>query len=245
MVGWCKVVHLGRDVLRRIGLFAGGLIAMIELDSVLSMTASMLLSVAVYAAAFGWQFAIGFVILLLVHEMGHVLASRVMGIRTSALLFIPFIGAVVRLASPPANIKGEANIALGGPALGTISALVCLAGYFWTDSMLMLALSYTACLINLFNLIPCAPFDGGRIGAAISPYFWRIGSLVLVVVLLVTKNIVILLVFLCSLTRWLRSDQEGSYYKLTIGQRLMVAWQYFGLLSVLGICTLYLSQLLK
>jgi Zn-dependent protease len=223
----------------------GGLLAMLELNAVLSMTISMLLSVAVYAVAFGWQFAIGFVILLLVHELGHVLASRVMGIRTSALLFIPFIGAVVRLASPPASIKSEANIALGGPALGTLSALVCLAVYFWTDGILMLALSYTACLINLFNLIPCAPFDGGRVGAAISPYFWRVGSLVLAIVLLFTKNFVILLVFLCSLAKWGQSGQDVDYYRLTLKQRLMVAWQYFGLLSVLGVCTLYLSQLMR
>lgn len=239
-----RVIHLGRDMLRRLGLCIAGLIAILELDTVLSMTATMLFSVAVYAVAFGWQFAIGFVILLLVHELGHVLASRIMGIRTSALLFIPFIGAVVRLASAPATLKSEANIALGGPAMGTLSALVCLAVYFWTDGVLMLALSYTACLINLFNLIPCAPFDGGRIGAAISPYFWRIGSLVLGIVLLYSKNIIILLVFLCSLAKW-GKGQDAEYNRLNVSQRLTVAWQYFGLLSVLGACTLYLSQLMR
>ena len=244
-MGWFRVIHVGRDVLRRAGLCLGGIITMLEIDSVLSTTASMLLSIAIYAVAFGWRFAIGFVILLLVHELGHVVASRIMGIRTSALLFIPFIGAVVRLATPPQTLKSEANIALGGPALGTLSALVCLAVYFWTDGILMLALSYTACLINLFNLIPCAPFDGGRIGAVISPYFWRMGSLVLLLVLLFTKNIIILLVFLCSLTKWGQANQDIEYYRLTIGQRLTVAWQYFGLLSVLGVCTLYLSQLMR
>jgi Zn-dependent protease len=234
------VIHIGRDFMRRVGMCLGGIVAMLQIDSAISTTVSMLLSVAVYAAAFGWKFAIGFVLL---HELGHVLASRIMGIRTSALLFIPFIGAVVRLATPPQNLKSEANIALGGPALGTLSALVCLAVYFWTDGVLMLALSYTACLINLFNLIPCAPFDGGRIGAAISPYFWRFGSLVLGLVLLFTKNIIILFVFICSLAKWGQSKDE-QYYRLNLGQRLMVAWQYFGLLTVLGICTLYLSQLM-
>ncbi len=244
-MGWCKVIHVGKDLLRRAGICMGGIMAMLELDSVLSTTASMLLSVAVYAVAFDWRFAVGFVILLLVHELGHVLASRVMGIRTSALLFIPFIGAVVRLASPPATIKSEANIALGGPALGTLSALICLAVYFWTDDILMLALSYTACLINLFNLIPCTPFDGGRIGTAISPYFWRLGSLVLAIVLLYSKNIIILLVFLCSLAKWGQEDRHSEYYRLSIRQRLVVAGQYFGLLSVLGVCTVYLSQLMR
>lgn len=244
-MGWCKVIHIGKDMLRRAGICIGGIMAMLELDSVLSTTASMLLSVAVYAVAFDWRFSVGFVILLLVHELGHVLASWVMGIGTSALLFIPFIGAVVRLSSPPATVKSEANIALGGPALGTLSALICLAVYFWTDDVLMLALSYTACLINLFNLIPCAPFDGGRIGTAISPYFWRLGSLVLAIVLIYSKNIIILLVFLCSLTKWGQADYDSEYYRLSIRQRLVVAGQYFGLLSVLGICTLYLSQLMR
>ncbi len=231
-------------MLRRLGLCLGGIVAMLQLDSVISTTASMLLSIAVYAAAFGWRFAVGFVVLLLIHELGHVAASRISGIRTSALLFIPFIGAMVRLATPPRTLKEEANIALGGPALGSLSALLCLAVYFWTDDVLMLALAYTACLINLFNLIPCAPFDGGRIGAAISPHFWRVGSLVLLLVLLASKNVIILLVFLCSLTKWGAGErnQDGP---LSVRQRLAVACQYFGLLSVLGICTLYLSQLMR
>lgn len=242
---WYTVIHIGRNVLRRLGMCLGGIVTMLELDSVLSTTASMLLSVAVYAAAFGWQFAVGFVILLLIHELGHVAASRVMGIRTSALLFIPFIGAVVRLATPPRTLKAEANIALGGPALGTLSALLCLAVYFWTDDVLMLALSYTACLINLFNLIPCVPFDGGRIGAVISPYSWRVGSLILLLVLLFSKNLIILLVFLCSLAKWGAREESTEYSQLSIGQRLAVVWQYFGLLSVLGVCTLYLAQLMR
>lgn len=243
-MNWYKVFYIGRDALRRCGMCLGWLVTLVELESVLSTTISMVLSAVVYAAAFGWQFAIGFILLLLIHELGHVLASRIMGIRTSALLFIPFLGAVVRLAATPNSIKSEANIALGGPALGALSALGCLCIYFWTDDKLMLALAYTACLLNLFNLIPCAPFDGWRIGTAIAPNFWRLGSLVLLILLIFTKNIAILLVFLCSLAKWGQGDYQAAYYRLTLRQRLTVAWQYFGLLIVLSLCTWYLAQFL-
>ena len=220
---------------------------MLELGSAMSMALSMVVSIAVYAMAFGWKYALGLVLLLLVHELGHIIACWVVGIRTSNLLFIPFLGAVVSLARPPVNAKMEANIALGGPALGCLSALVCLALYFWTDSTLMLALAYSACLLNLFNLIPAIPFDGGKIGAAIAPGAWRLGTIILLILFFYTKNPVIFCILLFSLWHWWRSDdsETGDYYRLTLKQRLDVAWQYFGLLTVLGLCTLYLAQLLK
>lgn len=244
-VRWIQFVHVGGAAVRRIFCCLFGLLTMLELGSTLSMALSMVLSVVIYALAFGWKFALGFVFLLLIHELGHLLASRLVGIRTSMVLFIPFIGAVISLSRSPVNAKMEANIALGGPALGCLSALGCLAVYFWTDSSLMLALSYCACLLNLFNLIPAALFDGGKIGAAIAPGTWRLGSGVLLALFLYTKNPVIFGILLFSLWYWWQSDDmTQSYYRLTLKQRLDVAWQYFGLLTVLGICTLYIFTII-
>ncbi|WP_371372043.1 site-2 protease family protein [Sporomusa aerivorans] len=246
MNSW-KVINLGRRVVRRAGIGAVGLMALFQVGGAVSTAVSMVVSLAFYALAFGIRFAIGFVILLFVHELGHVAATRIVGLRARGPTFIPFIGAVISLNRTPVNAKMTANIAIGGPAAGTLSALVCLAFYFWSDSILLLVLAYTACLLNLFNLIPCAPLDGERIAAAISPRLWWLGSLVLGIVFLYTRNLLVLIIFLFSLFELWRDGENysDSYYQLTAAQRLQVAWWYFGLLSVLGITTLYTMDLLK
>lgn len=246
MNSW-RVITLGRQVIRRVGIGLVGVMALFKVGGAISTAVSMLISLAFYALAFGLRFAIGFVLLLLVHELGHVAATRIVGLRASGPTFIPFIGAVISLNRAPVNAKATANIAIGGPAAGTISALVCLAFYLWSDSTLLLVLAYTACLLNLFNLIPCAPLDGERIAAAISPRLWWVGSLVIGIVFLYTYNILVLIIFLFSLIELWRNDEghHDGYYQLTAAQRLQVAWWYFGLLSVLGITTLYTLELLK
>jgi Zn-dependent protease len=111
----------------------------------------------------------------------------------------------------------------------------------------MLVLAYTACLLNLFNLIPCSPLDGGRIAVAISPHLWWVGSISLAAMFYWTHNILILVIFFFSLARlWQGDKKDGNekYFQLTLGQRLTVAWWYFGLLAVLGLLALYLVELL-
>ena len=242
-----KVIKLGRQLVRRIGIGLVGILALLQMDSALATAASMLVSLAVYALAFGVRFGIGFIVLLLAHEFGHITASRIVGLKTSGPTFIPFIGAVISLNRQPSNAKMTANIAIGGPAMGTLSALVCLVFYLWSNSLLLLILAYTGCLLNLFNLIPCAPLDGERIAAAISPRLWWIGSFVVGAVFLYTTNLLVLIIFLYSLfALWQGKEaQDERYYQLTATQRLQVAWWYFGLLSVLGVATLYILSLLK
>ncbi|MEO7887731.1 MAG: site-2 protease family protein, partial [Polaromonas sp.] len=130
---------------------------------------SMLISVFAYALLFGWRYAVGFVALLFVHEMGHYIAARQRGLNVGAPTFIPFVGAWVELKDMPHDAETEAYVGLGGPLLGTIGALAC---YFIArdqDSNLLLAIAYSGFFLNLFNLIPLSPFDGGRITAVLSP----------------------------------------------------------------------------
>lgn len=240
------VIRVGNRLLRRLGIFAVGLFTMLHLGPATTMAATMLVSLAIYAITFGWKFAAGFIFLLLAHELGHLAAARVVGVRCSTPVFIPYLGAVISLRQSPTSAKMEANIAIGGPATGTLSALLCLVFYFWTDSMLLLLLAYTACILNLFNLIPCAPLDGGRIATAISPHMWWIGSLTTGVLFFYTQNVIILAIFLFSLYRiwqWDTSDYSGCYYHLSKGKRFEVAVWYFGLLLVLGVATIYLYSL--
>src|SRR5262245_8185510 len=120
----------------------------------------MLLSVFVYAFIFGWWYAVGFVVLLLVHEMGHYVAARRRGLDVGAPTFIPFVGAWIELKQMPHDAETEAYVGFAGPLVGSLGALAC---YFLArnyDSDLLLALSYAGFFLNLFNLIPISPFDG-------------------------------------------------------------------------------------
>jgi Zn-dependent protease len=140
---------------------------------------SMIVSMLVYAFFLGPRFAIGFVLLIWVHEMGHVIALRRYGVRAAAPLFIPFVGAVITIGRLR-NAAEEAIVGIGGPVLGTVGALVCFALYQTTHRGILLDLSFWGFSINLLNLLPIPPLDGGRVTAAVSPWIWPFGLLALV-----------------------------------------------------------------
>ncbi len=123
---------------------------------------SMLLAFSAYWAIWGWAFAAGFVLSIYVHEMGHVWALRRHGLAATAPMFIPFVGAFVRLKEAPRNAIEDARIGLGGPWWGLGAALACLGLYHLTDAPIMAALARVGAYINLFNLIPVWQLDGGR-----------------------------------------------------------------------------------
>jgi Zn-dependent protease len=145
---------------------------------------SMLISIAIYTAFFGggWQFATGFVLLILVHELGHVAAMRYYGLSASPPIFIPFVGALINLREPPKNAMEEAVVGIAGPVAGTIGAAVCLAwGVTWNQHQdLFILLAHFGFMLNLFNMLPVPPLDGGRVTAAVSPWLWMPGILALV-----------------------------------------------------------------
>lgn len=124
------------------------------------------ISVAAYALIWGWKFAVGLVLLLLVHELGHFIEAKRQGLDVSLPRFIPFIGAYVLIRDSPVNPWRNALVALAGPALGGLGSALCLGVGQATDSGLLQALGYTGFLLNLFNLIPVAMLDGGAIWRA-------------------------------------------------------------------------------
>lgn len=141
---------------------------------------SMLVAAAVYYfwPFHDWVIAFGFVVLMLIHEMGHVLATWYYGLSASPPIFIPFVGAVINLREQPPNALVESVVGMGGPLLGTIGALACYAIALalpgpWQEPLLDVA--QLAFFLNLFNLIPVPPLDGGRITAAVSPWIWVAG----------------------------------------------------------------------
>jgi Zn-dependent protease len=206
---------------------------------------SMFVMIWVYATQFGWWYAFGFVLLIAVHEGGHVVAARRAGIKVSTPIFIPFVGAFISMKQQPTNARTEAIIAAGGPVIGSIGAFVCLAIGVLFQSNLLLALAYTGCLINLFNLVPVHPLDGGRIVSAISPRMWLIGIPVLIIILIKYPNpITILMVILGAYQAYrIWRSPDKSYFAVSRQTRISFAVLYFGLMIVLGIVMSWIHNL--
>ncbi|TJY41024.1 site-2 protease family protein [Cohnella pontilimi] len=138
---------------------------------------TMILSVGAYALLFPWTFAVGFVLLIFIHEMGHVLAARRRGLPVTAPMFIPFLGAFISMKRNPKDAETEAYIAIGGPVLGSAGAFLCYAIGDWTGQPIWYALANAGFMINLLNLMPIHPLDGGRIVTAVSRWLWLIGGI--------------------------------------------------------------------
>src|SRR5919112_3284197 len=152
-----------------------GVLLLLPKLKLFTTSASMLVSIGAYSLIWGWKFAVGFVLLLLVHEMGHVIQLRREGIPASAPMFIPFLGALVAMKQMPKDAMAEARVGLAGPVLGTLGGLAALGLYALTGEHLFLGLAYFNFIINLFNLAPLLPLDGGRAVGAMSPVFQVLG----------------------------------------------------------------------
>jgi len=207
----------------------------------LTTVGTMAVSLAAYSFVFGWAFAAGFVLLLFVHETGHVIQLRREGIKASAPMFIPFLGAVISARSLGADALAEARVGLAGPILGSIGSAACIIIWHATGNDVWRALAYTGFFLNLFNLLPVVPLDGGRAMAAMAPWMWFVGLAALVPLALVFPNpilvIVLLLAGLETYKRWkLRSAgdaRQTAYYRVAPLDRALVAAVYLSLIALL------------
>ncbi len=207
----------------------------------LATSGTMLVSIVAYATIWGFQFALGFVVLLLVHEMGHVIALKREGIKASMPMFIPFLGAVISARSLGDNAAAEARVGLAGPVLGSIGAAACVVIWQATGNDLFRALAFTGFFLNLFNLLPVVPLDGGRAMAAMAPWMWGIGFLAMIALALLFPNPIILIIVvfagLETYKRWkLRrsgSLEQQAYYRVRPVDRLLIAGVYVALIALL------------
>ena len=207
----------------------------------LTTSGSMLVSIAAYTLIWGFPFAAGFVVLLLVHEMGHVWQLRREGIEASAPMFIPFLGAMIAAKSMGDDAAAEARVGLAGPILGTIGSLIPLGIYFITGDDFWRALAYVGFFLNLFNLLPVLPLDGGRAMAALSPWVWFAGFAGLIAMTIFFPNpILILIVLLGGYESWRRFKQRNTpegraYHAIPARTRALVAIVYLGLIAALAL----------
>jgi Zn-dependent protease len=210
---------------------------------VLTTSASMLVSVAAYAVIWGWRFAVGFVALLFLPERGHVIQMKREGVKISGMLFIPFLGAAVGARSMGGNALAEARIGLAGPVLGTLATAALIPIAEAQDSDLLRALAFTGFFLNLFNLAPVVPLDGGRAMAAMAPWMWFAGFGVMLAFFVVFPNpILVLILLLGGMETWRRwkTRKEGlegnqAYYRVRPAHRLLVATAYVALIAVCAV----------
>jgi Zn-dependent protease len=205
----------------------------------LTTSGSMLVSIAAYSLIWGWKFAVGFVLLLFVHEMGHVIQLRREGIPSSAPLFIPFFGAVVWGRILEGNALAEARVGLAGPILGSIGAGICWAIGAGIDSDFWRALAFIGFFLNLFNLAPVTPLDGGRAVAALTPWMWFVGLFLVAALAFAYPNPIIFLILIMGAfdvhRRWKSRHEQGDYYKVSPRNRAFVAVVYLGLIVLLAV----------
>jgi Zn-dependent protease len=237
-----------KSFLQNIGAWIVGLVVAIAkfkflIFGALKTGLSMFFMIWVYSLAFGWKFAVGFVVLLFVHEMGHVIAAKWLGIPVTAPIFIPFLGAAIIMKQNPRDAWTEALMAYGGPFAGCAGSWICWYIALQTGERWIMAVASVSFILNLFNMIPVPPLDGGRICAAISPWFWLVGLLLLGLALVyfhsLSSIIIIGLVLYWAFPRIKESlfgqttPEMQSYYNTHISNRLSMALMYLGLIAAL------------
>jgi Zn-dependent protease len=195
-----------------------GAVLLLPKLKLLTTAGTALVSVAAYSLFFGWTFA-------------------------SAPMFVPFLGAVITAKSLGENALAEARVGLAGPILGTIGAAACLVIGEATNSDLFRALAYIGFFLNLFNLLPVVPLDGGRAMAAMAPWMWFIGLGAVAAMLFIFPNFILLIILLVGgmevWRRWqarkTRSLEQAAYYRVAPRHRLLVGIVYVGLIVVLAL----------
>jgi Zn-dependent protease len=209
----------------------------------LTTSASMLISIAAYTLIFGLPFAIGFVALLFVHEMGHYIQLRREGIKPDRMIFIPLLGAVVSARSFGGTALAEARVGLAGPILGSIGALGVAIAWLLTDSEMLQALAFTGFFLNLFNLLPVVPLDGGRAMAAMAPWMWFVGLGAVITLVFLQPNPILILIAIFGgfevYRRWQHRkkglDGNPSYYDVPTKYRVLVGLVFVGLIIALAV----------
>ena len=223
-----------------------------KLGKLLTTGGTMLLSLVLYAFVYGWRYAVGFVGLLFVHEWGHYLAARQRGLAVGPMTFIPFMGAWIELKDMPHDAETEAFVGLGGPLLGSIGALLV----YWMarswDLAWLLAVSYSGFFLNLFNLIPLSPLDGGRITAVLSPRIWLLGVPMLGALFLWRPSPMLLIIALFAAPQvWKAiryrsdSDEAKTYYAVATAKKWEYGLIYIVLAAFLALMTYEVHELLQ
>ena len=240
-------------ILAFLGLILGKiqyvLLFVLKFKSVWITLVSTGVTALLYAQLFGWAFGVGIVLLILVHESGHVVVARVMGMPVTLPVMIPFLGAFVSMKQQPRTVAQESVMAIGGPILGSLAAGLCYLGYLAMPTSstghLLRALAYFGFLINLFNLVPVTPLDGGRVLSLLSKWFNVAGLGIAAALLLyemtagnsVSPVLFLVLIFgaFSTIQRFRSTTLNPAYYAVAAQTKWTIGLIYLGLLLALGL----------
>ncbi|MBI2391681.1 MAG: hypothetical protein HYV09_18980 [Deltaproteobacteria bacterium] len=162
---------------------------------------SMLVAMGVCWTAYGWSFAVGLIAAIYVHEIGHVVALRRLGIAATSPMFVPGFGAFVRLRQYPADAREDARVGLAGPRYGCVASLAAAGLGLVLASPFLLAIARASAWLNLFNLLPLGSLDGGRGFRALDRRSRVLALAVLVVAWALTKESLVAILAIVALLR--------------------------------------------
>ena len=223
-----------------------GLLALIEASKALGVIpapvwtlGSMLISIAIYASSLGWSLAVGYIALLAIHEIGHLLAARYYRVKVSAPIFIPYIGAIIDIRGKITSAWHEAVIGIAGPVLGSLGAFACLGIHHVNGEFYFAELGFIGLCLNLFNLVPLGAMDGGHITTVLSRWLWIPGWCLLAVFVWFIHSpaaIVMLAVSLPIILTLFRKKplHLRDYDRVPVLKRLIMGALYIGLVAVLA-----------
>jgi Zn-dependent protease len=229
----------------KLSVLGKGLFLLVKLKTALSM----LISVGVYSLFWGWRFALGFVLLIFVHELGHVFVLRTQGVKASAPMFIPLLGAFVKIEGQQRSVAQEAVSALAGPVVGMAGSWAVLYAAESTGWLLLKALAFTGFLLNLFNLFPVLPLDGGRVAGALHPAIWIGGMVAAVAFLIFHPSVVAVFILVMggaeTWRRWRerQAGKSGAYFSVEPATRWQIGLAYVGtaILCLVGMNMAYVA----
>jgi Zn-dependent protease len=223
----------------------------LKLSKLFLSAGSMVLALGVYASIYGWPYATGFIFMLLVHEMGHYVSARRSGLDVGLPTFIPFVGAWIELKEQPMSVQIEAKVAYAGPFAGSLAAFFA---YFWArenGSQVLLAVAYSGFLLNLFNLLPLSPLDGGRIVAIVSPRIWLLGVPLLAAVAYFRPSPLFLVIGIAALPQVLKAwkfdpqaPENLAYHDADLSDKIEYAGLYLCLAAVLAVMCAEVHEML-
>lgn len=249
-------------ILAVLGFLAGKIayvgVILLKFKGLLITLISTGVTALLYAQLFGWAFGVGIVLLILIHESGHLVVARLMGMPVTLPVVIPFLGAFVSMKQQPRTVEQESVMAIGGPILGSIAAGLCYLGALAmpgsSDAQLLKALAYFGFLINLFNLVPVTPLDGGRVLSLLSKWF-NVAGLVIAAGLLLFETqggnhaspvlfLVLLFGAYSTFQRFRSTRLNPAYYAVSGQTKVVIGSLYLALLLALGLGMLSTSQIL-
>jgi len=240
---------LGAALLAIFGFFKYGAILLLKLPAAGTLL-SLLVSFGAYALFYGPWFAVSLVSMILVHEMGHVVEIRRQGMKATAPIFIPFLGAAIFQRSHPTDALKQAQIGIAGPIAGTLGATAAMALYGATQNEVFLLAAWIGFYINLFNLIPIWQLDGSWILGPVSPWFQVaalavIGAGALLFHLFVSPLLIIFaLLGIPGLLARFRNVRNPYYASVPSSGRWIMGLAWLALVLYLGVESLHANSLL-